>query len=91
MKIPSYFAVLFAFILSVGCQSNRHSTSANASPPVYQPFYIVESIPALPRLTPTSREGDKGPIYSSNIIAVYVVQPGDTNAAEADPSEQKNK
>ena len=34
--------------------------------------YTIETIPS-PRLTPTSREGDKaGQIYSSNIIAVYV-------------------
>jgi len=34
--------------------------------------YTVETIPN-PRLTPTSREGDKADhVYSSNIIAVYV-------------------
>lgn len=34
--------------------------------------YTIESIPNT-RLTPTSREGDKGNyVYSSNIIAVYV-------------------
>ncbi len=34
--------------------------------------YTIETIPST-RLTPTSREGDRAdPIYSSNIIAVYV-------------------
>jgi len=34
--------------------------------------YTIETIPT-PRLTPTSREGDKATqVYSSNIIAVYV-------------------
>jgi hypothetical protein len=36
--------------------------------------YTIETLPnPTPRLTPTSREGDKAEhVYSSNIIAVYV-------------------
>jgi hypothetical protein len=74
------FAVL---IFVTGCQSGhgRVSTARRESPQVPQVTYTVESIPA-PHLSATSREGDKpGPVYSSNIIAVYAHRTYGTNAS----------
>jgi hypothetical protein len=94
MKIRNYFSAAAALVIGAGCQSN-HDHASNAfremgqgSQPAYT--YTIVSIPAE-RLTPTSREGDKssGPIYSSNIIAVYAHRTGDTNADDVGGSEKK--
>jgi hypothetical protein len=67
MKIATFTGALAALLIGTGCRSTHNQQAA-------QPVLRVESIPN-PVLSATSREGDKTPVYSSNIIAVYV----DTN------------
>ncbi|HEX4263978.1 MAG TPA: hypothetical protein VH597_06525 [Verrucomicrobiae bacterium] len=81
MKTSISLAVLAAFLICGGCQSNQNHVSNNSPQPGQSPKYTVtiESIPN-DRLSATSREGDKpDAVYSSNIIAVYVNEVGRTN------------
>jgi hypothetical protein len=78
MKVVPFLLAFIPLLLGAGCQSGRPyaNNTAPDTATATRPHIRVVSIPAPPQLTPTSREGDKpGPIYSSNIIAVYV----DTN------------
>jgi hypothetical protein len=81
MKNRKLIGGLIALIFAAGCQSGRnHTSETSVAPlPAREPTYTVELIPT-PRLTPTSREGDKSNVvYSSNIVAVYL----NTNGAGA--------
>jgi hypothetical protein len=74
---------LASLVIGAGCQSNhtRASNTVHGTLPNSQVTYTVEIIPN-PRLSATSREGDKsGEVYSSNIVAVYIHHPGGSNAA----------
>jgi hypothetical protein len=74
---------LAALLIGAGCQSDHTSASntVHGTLPNSQVTYTVEIIPN-PRLSATSREGDKpGEVYSSNIVAVYVHNPGGSNTA----------
>ena len=74
MNISKCLVILAAVIVGAGCQSNHPhaSNSVQGTLPDTDVTYTVEMIPN-PRLSATSREGDKsGEVYSSNIVAVYV-------------------
>lgn len=81
MKNRKLLGGLIALVFGAGCQAGRNHTSETSVAPAPLPgsTYTVELIPT-PRLTPTSREGDKSNVvYSSNIVAVYL----DTSGASA--------
>jgi hypothetical protein len=79
MNISKCLVILAAIIVGAGCQSN-HTHASNGVQgrlPDSDVTYTVEMIPN-PRLSATSREGDKsGEAYSSNIVAVYVHHRGE--------------
>lgn len=82
MKTPACFAAAAFLLACAGCQSN-YDHRAGGFPeqlPALQPVYTVVIIPNE-RLTPTSREGDSGPVYSSNIVGVFLNGAGGTNSA----------
>jgi hypothetical protein len=73
---------LTALVIGAGCQSNhpQASSALHGTLPNSQVTYTVEMIPN-PRLSATSREGDKpSDVYSSNIVAVYVHNSTNHNA-----------
>lgn len=76
MKASPYVVLLAVFWVGVGCRTSHDHRAANDLPqPVpevsLQPAYTVKVFPNA-RLTPTSREGDSAPVYSSNIVGVFV-------------------
>jgi hypothetical protein len=78
MNISKVLAALAVLVVGAGCQSNHtHVSNNKVAPPEPEVTYTVELIPN-PRLSATSREGDKpGEVYSSNIVAVYVHHRGE--------------